>query len=364
VHANTGATPLTSLELTMEAVIKGTHGDDSLVGTAGADTMVGGAGDDTLAGNEGADVIRGGRGDDVILVGDSESLNIYDGGGDHAFGADGDDYIYTQLDSTADGGAGRDGFYLDLGLGSDGVSGATVDLSGLDGGGAVAFGSTRLDGFEYGTLIGTDFADDIVIGTTAVAVLAGRGDDHIVTAGGDLADGLGAIHGGDGRDLIQGRAEADVLLGDAGSDTVIGGGGGDVLRGGNGADLVVGGAGGGGEILGDGGNDLIQVHGGDLLSGGAGSDIFQFYGRASLRSVIKDLHDVDTIDLTHIDADVTTAGRQHFVLVQAFDGHAGEAVLEAAGGDTLLRLDRDGDGAADASLTITGEHADFTNFAF
>lgn len=350
------------LDLTTDAVIKGTHGDDELVGTFATDTILGGAGDDTLAGDEGADLLRGGTGDDVILVGDFESLHLYDGGGNRAFGADGDDFIYTQLNSTADGGVGRDGFYLDVGLGSDGASGVTLDLTALDGGGGAAFGSTSLAGFEYGTLIGTNFDDNIVIGTTAVRVLAGDGDDHIVTAGGDLAEGLGDIHGGDGHDYLRGGAEADVLLGDAGADTILGGGGTDVLRGGGGDDLLIGGRGGGGELYGDGGDDLIEAHGAFLLSGSGGSDVFQLYGAASLGSTIKGLHNVDTIDLTHVDADVTQAGRQHFVLVQAFDGHAGQALLEVVGDDTFLRVDRNGDGVADASLTLIGQHADFTNF--
>ena len=69
--------------------------------------------------------------------------------------------------------------------------------------------------------------------------------------------------------------------------------------------------------------------------------------------------------LAAIDADTGAAGDQAFHLVGAFSGAAGELVVvyNAASGRTLIQGDVDGDGQADLSIAVQGDHHDFTNFA-
>lgn len=122
-------------------------------------------------------------------------------------------------------------------------------------------------------------------------------------------------------------------------------------------------------LSGKGGRDvLIGGLGADLLRGGGGADRFVFEtlgdsaGGASDR--IADLQGADVIDLSGIDADVTTAGDQTFVLTGDFSGEAGQAVLVyRAGSDrTLLRLDVDGDGRPDGVIQLAGDQTGFGEF--
>ena len=78
--------------------------------------------------------------------------------------------------------------------------------------------------------------------------------------------------------------------------------------------------------------------------------------------MIVDLAADDVIDLSAIDADASTGADDAFVLVAAFGGNAGEAVLVSVGADTVLRLDTDGDGLADAAVLLLGDHMGHTGF--
>lgn len=216
--------------------------------------------------------------------------------------------------------------------------------------------------------IGLDIAND---GTIKGDVSLGRGDDHFANRGGMTGDVLlgdgddvflgakgllvGQVFGGDGDDLLIGGKHADMLNGDSagagkhdGSDQIDGGKGDDILSGDGGADGLTGGK------------------GADVLTGGSGADSFLFssmreLGQAGHADLITDLAAEDFIDLSRIDADVTQAGNQAFVLAPALDGHAGQAAFSYdAGSDlTTLSLDVDGDGQADGVITITGDHRDF-----
>jgi hypothetical protein len=65
----------------------------------------------------------------------------------------------------------------------------------------------------------------------------------------------------------------------------------------------------------------------------------------------------DRVDLTALDADSTLAGDQAFHFVASFGLHAGEATLiyDPTVGQTILRLDIDGDGRADYQLRLDGD---------
>lgn len=134
----------------------------------------------------------------------------------------------------------------------------------------------------------------------------------------------------------------DQVRGSAENDKLFGYGGNDVLSGHAGDDFVVGGA------------------GQDTLSGGQGSDRFIFDrltdSTNTAPDLITDLTNQDKIDLHHIDPNLQ--------LVAAFDGHADELVLsyDKADRQTVLQVDVDGDGQADMTVLISGNHTDFSHF--
>ncbi|WP_198836303.1 calcium-binding protein [Paracoccus sp. IB05] len=209
--------------------------------------------------------------------------------------------------------------------------------------------------------------DDYFLGhlgaTVTGTIYGGGGSDTLL--GGDNAD---LISGDEGRDLIQGGGGDDLIYGGAGGDTLAGQDGRDYVSGGEGADLMSGGAGNdalsGGEgrdtIYGGDGDDVIQGGtGGDLLYGGAGADTFYFSDASESpvdvagRAWIMDFKaGEDFINLSAIDADTLTDGRQVFTFIgnTAFSGTAGELRYDRA--TWLVTGDTDGDGLADFSIVL------------
>ncbi|MBI1407807.1 MAG: hypothetical protein GC145_16965, partial [Caulobacter sp.] len=123
-----------------------------------------------------------------------------------------------------------------------------------------------------------------------------------------------------------------------------GGGGVDTIDGGAGADRIIGGT------------------GNDLMTGGLGADTFVIL-QESVGNPVLEVDNIfdfstaqgDILDLSAIDADSGTGGDQSFTLVSAFTHVAGQMTLSFSGGQTLLRLDVDGDGNADYQLKINGD---------
>jgi Ca2+-binding RTX toxin-like protein len=299
------------------------------------DTLGGGAGDDVVNGGDGVDTatFKGATqwvevdlndtgpqdtGDDVDtlvsienligsrfgdkLVGDANANSLRGGGGG--------DTLVGDVGDTLDGGAGHDTVEVWTATGP-----LTVDL-GLAGAQQTGQGLMTLISIE--DFIGTDF-DDRVTGSDADNYLNGWfGDD---TLSGVL--GEDSLHGGGGDDLLIGGEKPDRLDGGDGEDT---------------------------------------------LSGGNSLDTFVYYAPEeslpSARDLITDLTGADTIDLSSMDADITTPDNQAFVLVTNLSGQAGEAELKYnAGKDkTKLSLDINGDGVADAIIEMSGDHEAFTNF--
>ena len=111
--------------------------------------------------------------------------------------------------------------------------------------------------------------------------------------------------------------------GASGNDTLIGNDANNRLRGNDGRDTLDGGA----------GKDVITGgHGLDHLTGGGGADRFIFNQGDTHAwqgaDTISDLSNLDTIDLSGIDADVNAAGNQAFHLIHHnFHGVAGELQL-------------------------------------
>ncbi|MDQ0462345.1 Ca2+-binding RTX toxin-like protein [Caulobacter ginsengisoli] len=297
-------------------LVKAGDGGDTLLGGIGADQLLGQDGDDSLDGGDGADRLDGGNGDDTLLGG---------------LGAD-----------ILDGGIGIDS--LDGGAGADQLNGGDGDdsLSGGDGNDLLT-GGLGADAMTGGLGDDTFYVDDVG-DTTAEA--AGQGTDIVrATVTFTLAanietlilEGSGNI-GGVGNGLV------NAMTGNAGNNSLDGGAGDDVLKGMNGDDTLIGGA------------------GADILVGGAGADTFVVTA-ASVRTsgavetdTVNDLIKAqgDRLDLSAIDADVSTGADDAFHLVGGFTHHAGEMTLTLSGGNTLLALDVDGDGRADYRMTLAG----------
>jgi Ca2+-binding RTX toxin-like protein len=302
------------------------------------------------------------------------------------------------------GGDGRDRLIVDYRNVSTGVVATKGSVT--DGG----TNSVTFDGFEYLTLITGSGADTVTTGPGADEVEvtggidtvdAGAGPDLLTVdyaqlrtdftgrlSAGNLARGYSGVVGdaaghsvsftgverffittGLGNDDVRTGAGNDFLSGGSGNDTLRGGAGRDGLAGSLGDDLLVGGPG-GDRLFGGGGDDtLIGSLGGEHLDGDIGADTFRFRGPDSVVSDVTDtivyLESRDTIDLSRIDADVTTAGDQAFVFVDSFSGTAGEATFNyrTPGDRTILAFDTDGDRAADIRIEIVpGDHRDFDNF--
>jgi hypothetical protein len=149
----------------------------------------------------------------------------------------------------------------------------------------------------------------------------------------------------------------DHIIGSGAVDTINGYGASDLLKGGDGDDIIFGGD----------GKDIINGQDGfDVLTGGAGKDTFQFSSidDISRTDEITDLEAGDNINLKGIDANSLVAGDQAFTIVAAFTGHAGQLTIEYdAGKDTTyVTMDVDGDGQADGTINIDGDHRTFNHF--
>ncbi|HEX8233958.1 MAG TPA: CHRD domain-containing protein [Caulobacteraceae bacterium] len=184
---------------------------------------------------------------------------------------------------------------------------------------------------------------------------------HTTAFGGGEIRGQWVCIADDAANTVDGTAGDDWLPGLGGADDVFGKGGRDSLDGGAAGDRLYGDA--GNDILrGEGGNDRLAGGAGrDVQYGGKGADRFVFRGgelSAKQPDVIKDFDaSVDEIDLSAIDADASDGADQDFVLVSAFSGTAGEAVLQydAARDRTTLQLDTDGADGGDMAILINGE---------
>ncbi|MDN5567426.1 MAG: M10 family metallopeptidase C-terminal domain-containing protein [Paracoccus sp. (in: a-proteobacteria)] len=303
--------------------IFGNNGNDLIFGRGGADWLDGGAGSDRIEGNFGNDTLVGGQGNDTLL------------GGIH------DDRLHLdQGDDLMDGGTGQD--WLIASGGSDiridlAVSGAQNTLQGLD----------TVRNIEH---IQAGGGDDRLLGNQAAnTIIGGAGHD--------------SLFGRQGNDQLHGKAGDDRMDGGLGNDTMTGGDGDDLLRGKQGSDRLDGGA----------GNDSLEGGiGRDVLTGGGGADVFVFdrldqagtnYYAAD--QILDFQTGVDRIDLRGIDADLSHAGNDAFILTagtQFLENEAGQIIVRhftqalEGQGETRILMDVDGDGQLDAMIRLSGLH--------
>lgn len=344
----------------------GFGGNDRLLGFAGDDTLSGGTGDDMLNGGEGDDTIEGGDGDDRIFAGPGQDT-ISGGAGDDLLQGDiGDDEINGDGGDDILRGAGGDdvidgGNGDDVAFGGNGndivIGGAGDDMLGGNGGDDI------LDGGDGDDVVAGDTGVDLLNGGDGADILrGGGGDDTLFGDGGnDLLFG-GAnedtLSGGDGDDILDGMTQADDLFGGAGNDVLRGGDGFDFLEGGAGEDILVGGN----------GNDILNGGSGqDTLRGQANNDTFVFasasdsaFGSADLIDGIDGVGSSggDVIDLSAIDADLSSVGDQAFTFLGALTTAQGLAAgigalwVEDISNQTRVYGLIDGDNAIDLAIRI------------
>ncbi len=183
-------------------------------------------------------------------------------------------------------------------------------------------------------LFGTQGADELS-DTVGADWMRGRGGDDTLygLAGEDL------MHGGRGDDTLYGGADNDILKGNTGDDTLYGGIGNDKLIGGAGDDILVGGA------------------GRDILKGGAGADTFVFNAISDSVSGANDRIKDFEIGIDQIDLSALIPGSFTFIGDSGFSGTTAEIMAVQKNGNTILRIDVDGDGTADMRIFVQGSIA-------
>jgi Ca2+-binding RTX toxin-like protein len=389
--------------------VVGSAFDDNMVGGPGNDDLEGGAGHDSLRGHAGDDTLIGGTGDDFLVPGQGNDL-IDGGDGFDRAGFFQDATAGVHVDLNLEGTAQDTGMGIKTLIGIEHVSGTNFAdtlignagdnwIWGQGGGDSLSAGAgndlvqlgwvTSNDTVDGGAGNDTLSFDGNGSDTTGVhASLALQGAAQDTGRGLVTATGFENLSGSQFADTLSGDAHDNVLAGFAGDDSLSGGGGNDLLLGDGHATVDTHGTGGSGPIVtladasafdqftagndtldgGTGDDTLIGGGGGDVLTGGKGADHFVFLSTGdstpAAPDLITDLENKDVIDLSAIDANVNVAGDQAFVLVGAFDGHAGEAVLDydKAAKVTHLSLDVNGDGVADMVINIAGQAKNFDNF--
>ncbi len=306
-------------------VLTGNIGKDTLYGLAGDDTLDGGDNNDLIYGGAGGDLVRGGDGGDTIYGGDGAddvdggtgADKLYgDAGDDIIVGALGNDYIYGGADhDTISGAGGND--YMDGGTGADDMAGGIGnDVYIVDNVGDTA---TENVGEGYDIL-----RNSISWALNAnVEALQLQGTGNIDGTGNVLGNNM---QGNAGNNRLSGLAGVDTINGNDGDDVIVGGLNNDLLRGGIGADTFA--------VLDESINTAILE-----------TDVVYDFSTA----------EGDLLDLSAIDANTLLDGNQDFVLVTSFSNVGGQMSMTFSGGQTLIRLDVDGDNAADYQLKINGD---------
>ncbi len=305
--------------------------DDTISGRGGNDTISALAGDDVINGGAGADTMNGGIGDDRYVV-DNASDVVTEAVGE------GTDRVVTSVDYTLQTGTEVETLRANVATG--------LTLTGNE------FSHHIIGGVGADTLNG-GIGNDILNGSVGADVMAGGvGDDRYVV---DNVSDVVTEAVGEGADRVlasidytlQAGTEVEYLL--ARADTGLS------LAGNEFANKIFGGI----------GDDTLTGGGGrDILTGGSGADTFKFLtvsdtgAGGGTRDLIADFAAGDHIDLSAIDAKSGTPADDAFTLIgTGFTHHAGELRAYAAGVNTIVAGDVDGNGAADFQILLAGSHA-------
>lgn len=362
------------------ATINGTPGNDTLSTTSGSDTVNAGAGNDWIYGSLGTDVINGGDGYDRI-----QFLDWL-----HDTGVTSGPMSFTVTDSKITNNVGNINSTIS---GIEAVSISFVGMDPLDPGRKFSVDARNFSG-SGGVDLDMTFGD---ARKTDGSFIGSNQDDRFTVGGGIIdVDGLSGSFDYLTISLVDDSAETVSLTRKANGDVVLASSSGTTITAKNieifsihngqnyfpgppsfsrnvdwsaldigitwfdpssssnfADDTVIGGA----------GDDAFQIgFGSDTYTGGAGADTYRIYDpsfapawsetTSAMRfdgDTITDLASEDRIDLSG----VTFGGAAlSFIGNAAFSGKAGEVRYVAAGGKTLVQGDADGDGTADATLTI------------
>jgi Ca2+-binding RTX toxin-like protein len=374
-------------DTTLNAVLTGSSGDDSLSGGAGNDTLIGGAGEDTLNGGDGTDQVTvsgyadtdkfssilvpatdgsgqltltyfnwsdtGGKQHQQVVLSGVEQVNF--GGSQFSIqeGTTGNDTITASnaTDSSfLSGGAGNDTLtgstYWDIIYGGDGADvisgggGYGRDVLNGDAGDDSITGSLSNDTLNGGagndTLVGNGGSDLVIhdhLAGTATAVSITIADASITTSLGEV-DTLSAIQyvsvtGGSGNDTITGSSRAETLVGGAGADIINGGTG----------------------------NDVIIAGPGDTLTGGDGADQFVIVaGQTGTGATsITDFGTTDRLSLRASDG-VTSISLTSLAQGTGTGVTSGQVEWQAIAGGYRFYIGSDSVAGADHSVDIMGTY--------
>jgi VCBS repeat-containing protein len=172
----------------------------------------------------------------------------------------------------------------------------------------------------------------------------------------DAASGNDSVTGGGGVDNFIGGSGADRLVGGNGPDTMLGGSGNDVLTGGLGDDVLDGGSN-NNTLTGGGGNDTLT---GSPGNGANNADVFVFTSINDGADVITNFAEgSDKIDLSAIDANGALAGDPLFgfnPLQTSATQNFGVTWEQSGSGNTIIRVDTDGQPGAELIITLLGLH--------
>jgi Ca2+-binding RTX toxin-like protein len=362
-------------------------GNDNLSGGAGNDSLYGGDGNDTINGGADVDQTFGGNGNDRIIDDDAVNFDVHKGGAgidtiDYSlvtFGAvtinlttsltsvafgntetilnfenvegsqGGETIIGNALGNVLSGNGGNDtingGAGVDQTLGDDGNDRIIDDdFVNFD----VHNGGAGIDTIDYSlvTFVGTVTINTINLTTSLTTDAVGNTETIL---------NFENVEGSQGSDTIIGSIANNLLIGNDGDDRIEGNDGNDTLKGNDGNDTLIGGL----------GNDtLIGGLGTDTMTDGGGNDVYQFLTvngsppGPTDRDILTDFDSgVDLIDLSSIDSDISIAMDDAFTFIgkDAFGlgvGNKGEVRFFQNATDTIIQVDREGDGNLTAEMAF------------
>ncbi|MDX2100979.1 MAG: DUF4347 domain-containing protein [Alphaproteobacteria bacterium] len=279
--------------------ISGNVGADILHAVAGFGRyMAGSTGNDTLVGNTGADTLQGDAGADSMVGGDGDDLFLVQSGTD-------------LTGDVIDGGAGNDTLRL--------VAAGAINLT-----------SNVIGGIEHLEVSG-GAGGNVTLGAAFVGGLTsltgGGGIDTFIVNGsfdltGKVVTGIEAFTVGNG---ASGTLDASFT----GAVTLNGGSLNETIIGGAGADTFIGSA------------------GVDSLTGGAGADVFWYNSISNAADIITDFSIGDKLTIAGATFSSVSAGNG-----TAMPGMGIQVEINAP--NTLLHIDVNNDGVADAVVTLSG----------
>ncbi len=198
------------LVTSLESLISGTDGNDSIISGAGNDVVIGGNGSDSINAGGGRNVVSGDRGSVFLNNGVPTTARSF------VSVLSGVDLITTGngIDSIFGGGNGDT---INAGSGNNVVLGDD---------GAIIFSAGNPNAIQ--TNPSTNDGNDTITTLFGNDVIHTGDGDNIVNAG----DGHDDVFGGTGKDTLNGQSGDDFLVGSLGDDTLDGGSGNDVMFGG------------------------------------------------------------------------------------------------------------------------------------